>query len=220
MGLGQSKQLHRLAGRPVLARTIAIFEPVSQVSEIVVAIDPDDTGRFRSEVAAAGAFSKLGEVVSGGENRASSVNNALAALGSGADTVLVHDGARPLFTAGLLQRGMAEFTRDTCDGIVFGLPVTDTIKVVRPEGRIIAETPGRERLWQAQTPQVFTREAIERGYDAPPEVLNRATDDAFLVERAGGVVKMVMGSRENIKLTEPADLVVAEAILRARQERS
>jgi len=95
MGLGQSKQLHRLAGRPVLARTIAIFEPVSQVSEIVVAIDPDDTGRFRSEVAAAGAFSKLGEVVSGGENRASSVNNALAALGSGADTVLVHDGARP-----------------------------------------------------------------------------------------------------------------------------
>jgi len=115
---------------------------------------------------------------------------------------------------------MAEFTRDTCDGIVFGLPVTDTIKVVRPEGRIIAETPGRERLWQAQTPQVFTREAIERGYDAPPEVLNRATDDAFLVERAGGVVKMVMGSRENIKLTEPADLVVAEAILRARQERS
>lgn len=202
----------------MLARTIAIFDPVSQVREIVVAIAPDDIVRFRAEVSGPGDFAKLREAVAGGADRAGSVKQALAALSKGIDTVLVHDGARPLFTPELLTRGMAEFTRDSCDGIVFGLPVTDTIKVIRTGDRVVAETPERERLWQAQTPQVFTREAIEKGYDAPPEVLSRATDDAALVERAGGVVKMVMGSRENIKLTEPADLVMAEAILRARGE--
>ena len=216
MGLGESKQLYMLAGRPVLSHTIAIFDQISQVQEIAVAIDPADTDRFRSEVAVAGAFSKLGEVVAGGPYRSGSVRNALASLGNGIDTVLVHDGARPLFPADQLQRGMVEFTRDTCDGIVFGLPVTDTIKMTGAGDSFITVTPERDRLWQAQTPQVFTRDAIDKAYKAPLEILARAPDDAWLVERAGGALKMVMGSRENIKLTEPADLVMAEAILKSR----
>lgn len=216
IGLGESKQLYRLAGKPVLAHTIAIFDRMSQVSEIVVAIDAADTARFETEVAGAYNFNRLGAMVAGGASRAESVGNALAALGPEADTILVHDGARPLFPAELLQRGMAEFTRETCDGIVFGLPVTDTIKVTGAGDRLVTETPDRSRLWQAQTPQVFTREAMEKAYSAPAEILARATDDAALVERAGGVIKMVMGSRENFKLTEPADLVMAEAILRSR----
>lgn len=217
MGLGESKQLHRLAGKPVLSHTIRIFDQFSQVTEIVVAIDAGDIARFRSEVVEANDFTKPGEAVTGGATRAESVRKALAALRPEIDTVLVHDGARPLFPAELLSKGMAEFTRDTCDGIVFGLPAVDTIKVTGADSRLVAETPDRSRMWQAQTPQIFTREAIDKAYAAPPEVLARATDDASLVERAGGVVKMVMGSRENIKLTEPADLVVAEAIFRSRQ---
>lgn len=218
MGLGESKQLYHLAGKPVLAHTIAIFEQVSQVQQVIVAIDAADIDRFAAAVSGE-SFSKIGAVVAGGANRAESVRNALARLGQEIDTVLIHDGARPLFEPELLRRGMAEFTRETCDGIVFGLPVTDTIKVTGDGGRLVAETPDRQHLWQAQTPQVFSREAVEKAYSAPAEILARATDDASLVERAGGVIKMVMGSRENIKLTEPADLVMAEAILGAHRAR-
>jgi 2-C-methyl-D-erythritol 4-phosphate cytidylyltransferase len=216
MGLGHSKQLHQLAGKPVLAHTIAIFDRINQVREIIVSIAPADIGQFQTEVAGVYGFGKIRETVAGGANRAESVKNALAEVAPTIDTVLVHDGARPLFLPELLAQGMTEFTRETCDGIVFGLPVTDTIKATRGDGKIVARTLDRGRLWQAQTPQVFSRDAMEQAYDAPREVLARASDDAFLVERAGGVVKMVMGSRENIKLTEPADLVMAEAILNSR----
>jgi 2-C-methyl-D-erythritol 4-phosphate cytidylyltransferase len=216
MGLGQSKQLHHLAGKPVLAHTILIFDQISQVRDIIVAIDAADIEQFQSEVAEGYGFTRLREAVAGGSSRVESVKNALAVMAPELDTVLIHDGARPLFVPELLKQGMTEFTRETCDGIVFGLPVTDTIKETRADGKLIAGTPDRGRLWQAQTPQVFSREAIEEAYKAPTEVLTRATDDSFLVERAGGVVKMVAGSRENIKLTEPADLVIAEAILKSR----
>jgi 2-C-methyl-D-erythritol 4-phosphate cytidylyltransferase len=219
MGLGESKQLYRLEGKPVIARSLAVFEQSDAVNDIVVAIDAAAIERLHAEVIDEYGLRKVKKVVAGGGNRAESVRDALQELDKEDDTVLVHDGARPLFSQSLLLRGLQEYADSSCDGIVFGLPVTDTIKEIEAGSGLVAATPDRERLWQAQTPQLFSREVFEQAYGVAPEVLARATDDAALVERAGGRVKMVMGSRENIKLTEPADIVLAEAILRSRSAR-
>jgi len=232
MGAGSSKQMMMLAGKPVLAHTAAIFQDASEISEIVIVIDAADVERCREEVVARHGLDKVSAVVAGGENRALSVLNGMRVLGPEAGAVLVHDGARPLLPEELLHSGISEFAVSSsgghggrassesavssCDGVVFGIPVTDTIKEIEPETRIVATTPDRSRLWAAQTPQLFTRSVFESAYDAADEVLADATDDASLVERAGGVVKMVMGSPENIKLTTPMDVLVAEEILRRR----
>ncbi len=215
MGAGSSKQLLDLAGRPVLAHTVAIFDAYAGVAAIVIAIEPDDIERCRAEVVEKYGFSRVTEVVPGGSSRAESVKTALEALDPAADTVLVHDGARPMFPAGLLEKGLAELEKGP-DGVVFGVRVVDTIKEVNAGGAVLG-TPGRERLWAAQTPQIFRREVLERAYRMPAAVLAQATDDAMLVEIAGGKVKMVMGSIENIKITTPVDLAVAAEILRRRR---
>jgi len=210
-----------LAGKPVLAHTAAIFQEAAEVGEIVIVIDAADVERCRDEVVERYGLGKVSAVVAGGTNRALSVLYGLRALepeaeGPEAEAVLIHDGARPLLRADLLQSGISEFVASSCDGVVFGIPVTDTIKEVEPGTRIVAATPDRSRLWAAQTPQLFSRSVLERAYDVSNEILADATDDASLVERAGGIVKMVMGSPENIKLTTPMDVLVAEEILRRR----
>jgi len=214
MGLGSSKQLMLLAGEPVLARSAAIFE-VAAVEEIVIVIDSADVERCRNVVEKFG-FRKVSGVFAGGENRSQSVWNGMQKLGPNTDTVLIHDGARPLFPPELLAAGLRDFGMGDCDGVVFGLPVTDTIKEAGINNRLVAGTLDRSRLWAAQTPQIFRRAVLEKAYRVPPLTLAAASDDASLVERAGGLVKMTMGSPENIKITTPADLVVAEEILRRR----
>lgn len=215
MGAGAAKQLMVLDGMPVLARTIAVFDAHPAVSEIVIAIAADDMEDCRQVVRKYG-FTKVNAIEAGGEQRAASVLNALQALSPAVDTVAVHDGARPLFTPEMLSEGLRELAVGDCDGVVFGLPVTDTIKEVGLNNKLVAATPDRSRLWAAQTPQIFRRAAIEKAYRAPAGALAGATDDASLVERYGGWVKMVPGSRENIKLTEPLDLLIAGEIIRSR----
>lgn len=218
MGLGASKQLMELAGRPVLAHTVGIFEPLEPVAQIVIAIDQKDILHCRMEVVDRFGFGKVRSVVPGGANRAQSVKAALAVLDEEVDVVAVHDGARPLFSPALLESGLHELTDSGVDGVVFALPVTDTIKEVEPDTGLITGTPDRSRLWAAQTPQIFRREALEEAHAAKGPVLEKATDDAFLVERSGGRVRVIPGSRENIKLTEPLDVMIAEGILRSRTE--
>lgn len=217
MGAGGSKQLMALAGRPVLWRTIAIFQPLEAVEEIIIAIDPDDLERCRSDVVEAGGFDKVSSIVVGGDSRARSVSNALTQVDPEADTVLVHDGARPLFPGELLDTGLALLRSGDVDGVVYGIPVTDTIKQAGA-GDVIAATPDRSSLWAAQTPQIFTRRILEDAYSQAPETVSAATDDSGLVESVGGRVRMVPGTRENIKLTTPFDLLVAEAVIGARGE--
>ena len=200
---------------PVLARTIGVFQPLEMVTGIVVAIEPSHRQRCRDEVIGAYGFSKAVSLVGGGVNRAETVRNALGAVGADTDTVLVHDGARPLFPARLLAEALELLTGEGVDGVVFGLPVTDTIKEVDAAGAVV-RTPERSRLWSVQTPQIFRRTVLEEAYGQGPEVLAAATDDAGLVEKAGGRIRMVEGSRENIKLTTPVDLLLAERILEAR----
>lgn len=218
MKAGSSKQLLDLAGVPVIARTLAIFNELDVVKEIVVAIDEKDAQQCWQEAILPYRFTKVTAVVPGARSRALSVRNALDALGDPVDTVAVHDGARPLFPAELFGQGLAELQSGSdLAGVVFGLPVTDTIKEAEPVSRLVTSTPDRSRLWAAQTPQIFRRQALEKAFDVPDEILEKATDDAFLVERASGKVKMVPGSRENIKLTEPLDMVIAEQIIKRRQ---
>jgi 2-C-methyl-D-erythritol 4-phosphate cytidylyltransferase len=141
------------------------------------------------------------------------VRNALAACGDG-DPVVVHDAARPLLTPSLVARCL-DALEDGVDAAIAAARVTDTTKEAGEDG-VVARTLDRSRLWAVQTPQVFRRAALESVLAQPDDVLAAATDDASLVEAAGGVVRVVEAPRENLKVTTPVDLRVAELLLAAR----
>jgi 2-C-methyl-D-erythritol 4-phosphate cytidylyltransferase len=146
--------------------------------------------------------------VSGGPSRSASVRNALAAAPE-ATVVVVHDAARPLVTAELVRECLEAL--DGVDGVIAASPVSDTVHLASPE-RLIRDTPDRSTLWAAQTPQVFRADILRRalaGGDA-------ATDEAALVAAVGGTVRLIEGPSDNIKVTTPTDLRLAEALLRDR----
>jgi 2-C-methyl-D-erythritol 4-phosphate cytidylyltransferase len=153
--------------------------------------------------------------VAGGAVRSESVRLALAAAGEG-DPVLVHDAARPLATAELFARALSELADSGADAAIAAVPVSDTIKQVGASGTV-QRTLDRSRLWAVQTPQAFRRAALERALeDASSELLAAATDDAWLIERAGGVVHVVQSDACNLKVTTPTDLRIAELLLSER----
>ncbi len=189
-----------LAGRPMLAWSIEALRAVAEVERIVVALPP-------------GVAAPAGTVgVPGGEHRSQSVRAALHEADG--DPVIVHDAARPLVTAQIVQATLDALAAHDCDGAIAAAPVTDTIKEAAA-GEVV-RTLDRAALWAVQTPQAFRRDALARALDAPVEVLAAATDDAWLVERAGGTVRVVPCARENLKVTTPGDLKVADFALRER----
>jgi 2-C-methyl-D-erythritol 4-phosphate cytidylyltransferase len=198
--MGRPKQFLPLAGKAVVAWTVEVFRKIKTVEQIVLAVPEDDLERAKN----------LGvTVVAGGEERGNSVKNGLKAISPDCDLVIIHDGARPLITPDIIEKAISEAKEH--GAAVVGVPVKDTIKRVGDD-LMIKETVDRQALWQAQTPQVFKYEIITRAYAKK----RSATDDAKLVEDLGIKVKIVMGSYENIKITTPEDLIVAEAILRSR----
>jgi 2-C-methyl-D-erythritol 4-phosphate cytidylyltransferase len=148
--------------------------------------------------------------VPGGAHRSQSVRAALHAAAG--DPVIVHDAARPLLTARTVLDVLDVLERHGCDGAIAAAPVTDTIK--QAEDGVVGRTLERSLLWAVQTPQVFRRAALEAALSAPDDVLGAATDDASLVERAGGTVRVVAAPAENLKITTPGDLRIAELTLR------
>ncbi len=206
LGMEGPKALVELAGRPLLQWSVDALRAVRAIEQIVVALP-------------AGADAPEGTSgVRGGRVRSESVRLALAAAGGGRDRdlVLVHDAARPLLTGELAQATIGALEADeTLDGAIAAVAMTDTVKRVTSDGFVI-ETLDRDELWGVQTPQVFRRAALERALDVPDEVLAQATDDAWLIERAGGRVGVVESTRENLKVTTPHDLVVAEMLLASR----
>ena len=199
--MGRPKQFLPLAGRAVVEWTIEAFRKVKNVEQIIMVVSGEDLERAKD----------LGTtVVEGGEERGDSVKNGLKAVSPDCDLVIIHDGARPLITADIIEKAIKEAKEQ--DAVVVGVPVKDTIKKVERGTLIVERSLEREELWQAQTPQVFKYDIITRAYAKK----KAATDDAKLVEDLGIKVKMVMGSYENIKITTPEDLIVAEAILRSR----
>jgi 2-C-methyl-D-erythritol 4-phosphate cytidylyltransferase len=207
LGAGRPKALVELAGRPLLQWSIDALREVGSVAQVVVALP--------SGVAPPPGVT----AVTGGASRSQSVSLALAAAGPG-ETVLVHDAARPLLTSALAERVIAALEGDeTLDAAIAAVPVTDTVKQVDGAGRV-RETLDRSLLWAVQTPQVFRRHALEAALKASGETLARATDDAWLIERAGGAVLVVRSHEENLKITTPHDLRVAELLLAERANRA
>lgn len=156
----------------------------------------------------------LPDGVRGGATRSESVRNGLAAAGE-AERVVVHDAARPLVEPALFARCLEAL--EHADAAIAAARITDTVKEAGPDG-VVAATLDRSRLWAVQTPQAFRREALERALGEPEEVLRTATDEAMLVERQGGTVRLVESGAENLKVTTPHDLEVAELLL-GRQPR-
>jgi 2-C-methyl-D-erythritol 4-phosphate cytidylyltransferase len=150
--------------------------------------------------------------VPGGAERSHSVRAALHAAGP-ADVVLGHDAARPLVTPALIEACLAAL-EDGWDAAIAAAPITDTVK--EADGDRVTRTLDRSRLWAIQTPQVFRREVLERVMALDDDTLAAATDDASLVEQAGGSVRLVPSPRENLKVTTPEDLRLAGLLLRDR----
>ncbi|MEJ2191602.1 MAG: 2-C-methyl-D-erythritol 4-phosphate cytidylyltransferase [Nitrospirota bacterium] len=212
--LGTNKAFAFLEGRPLLDWVLTTLEGVREVAEVIPALkrrDMQEGARLIEE----GGFRKVKKIAPGGEERQDSVMNALRLIDGEARTVLVHDGARPLLTPGIVRAVLAGLAGH--DGAVAAVPVKDTVKEAG-EGNLVKRTLRRDTLWAVQTPQCFPYETLLKAYESAARAGVRATDDASLVEREGGRVALVPGSYENIKVTTPEDLVVAEALLRKRRE--
>ena len=208
---GVRKQYLEVQGQPVLLRAIRPFLDHPRIATVVVVVPAEDLGDPPRWLANLGV-----RLVAGGGERADSVWNGLRELPSGTRLVLVHDGARPFVTTEIIDRVLEGAPGG---GAVAAVPATDTIKQVTAEGRIERTLP-RSRIWQAQTPQGFPLDALVAAYQRARGQGWVETDDSTLVERAGGTVSVVMGAAENIKITRPADLPVADAIARLESKRA
>jgi 2-C-methyl-D-erythritol 4-phosphate cytidylyltransferase len=217
LGAGGPKAFVPLAGRPLVEWSIAAMRAASGVRSIVVVCPPGYAHDLGGHDLA---------VVDGGATRSQSVANALAAVGT--ELVVIHDAARPLVTPELVEEVVATLVADTdADGAIAATPVTDTIKSCRqvkdsdPHGGnnpslAVERTVDRGRLWAAQTPQAFRVAALRKALEADLAQVEAATDEAMLIEAAGGRILIHPAPPENLKVTTPLDLRVAELLLAAR----
>jgi 2-C-methyl-D-erythritol 4-phosphate cytidylyltransferase len=215
LGAGGPKAFVPVAGRPMVEWSIEAFRDCESVQSIVVAAPPGHVGDFGGR--------DLG-VLPGGATRAQSVANALEAVGT--EYVAIHDAARPLLTPKLVEALVADLDgNESAAGVIAAAPVTDTIKRAvscslssnseQKEQLTVVATEDRARLWRAQTPQVFRAQALREAL-ASAERPEQATDEAMLVEAAGGTVLIHPVAEQNLKVTTPLDLRVAELLLTER----
>lgn len=210
---GVNKLMEPLDGVPVLARTLTALQLAQRVDEIIVAAREEDLVDI-SRLCRTYGITKCAKVVRGGESRAHSV--LLAALEAPAETELlaVQDGARPLVTPELIDRVILAAAR--CGAAAPAVPVKDTVKSVR-DGGAVEQTLDRSSLRAVQTPQVFEASLLKAALQSAVEKGLPVTDDCSAVEQLGKVVFLVEGEEENLKITTPVDLILAEAVLQARE---
>ena len=210
MGGSVRKQYLELAGKPILAHTLSLFEDHPLVENIYLIVPPDDISYCQQQIVDSYDFRKVSRIIAGGDQRQDSVRNGLKALSQDGfcqakRPILIHDGARPLFDNRQLPQ-LIEVIAKT-GACVIGVPVKDTIKDV--ENCEIMSSPDRNRLWQAQTPQGFQYQLIKNAFDRADQDNFIATDDASLLERLGYPVQILEGSYRNIKVTTPEDILIA-----------
>jgi 2-C-methyl-D-erythritol 4-phosphate cytidylyltransferase len=194
LGADRPKAFVVCAGRPLIEWSLEVLDAVCD--RVIVAAPPDyDDGPDR---------------VRGGESRSASVRNAVAAAEE-ADVFVVHDAARPLVNRDLVARCLEALVPGV-DGAIAAIPMTDTVKEVATDGRVL-RTLDRSTLWAIQTPQVFRADILRRALERDAAALAAATDDAWLVDDAGGVITVVESYPENLKVTRESDLRIAEAFL-------
>jgi 2-C-methyl-D-erythritol 4-phosphate cytidylyltransferase len=210
--MGQKKQALLLAGQPVLRWTIEALEATPSVHAIVVAVPAEDVADWQRRLA---GLSKVGTVLVGGAERQESVRLGLAAVPDEVEWVLVHDGVRPCVTPELVARVVDEAAEH--GAAIAALPVSETIK--RGAAGWVKETVERDGLWAVQTPQVFRAAVLREAHRRAVAEGIAGTDDAALVERLGVAVRLVPGRSDNLKITRPDDLPLAEALLARKRSR-
>lgn len=215
MGLDMNKQYIEVLGQPILAMTIQRFEDCGHIDEIVIVANENEIEYCRESIVDKYSFKKIKAVIPGGETRQQSVFRGLSQVSADCGIVLIHDGARPF----ILEESIMSCINAavTYGAACAAVPVKDTIKLA-DAGGFVDRTIDRSGLWQIQTPQAFEyglimdahRKALNEGFDG--------TDDAMLVEKLGGKVKLVMSDYYNIKITTREDLIFAEAICSIRNK--
>ena len=207
----RNKLLLELLGKPLIAWSLLAAENSSSIEWIGIIGQPTDFADFEN------ILTKLNltkvKLITGGATRQESVYNGLQALPKEAQRVLIHDGARCLASPQLFNRCSEALKH--CKGLIAAVPVKDTIKVVDRQ-KIITDTPNRNDLWAAQTPQGFDVELLKCCHDKGRELNWQVTDDAALFEKCQLPVKIVEGEETNLKVTTPVDLAIAEFILQQR----
>jgi len=205
------KQFLELGGAPILVHTLKRFEETGVVRRIVLVLPEERCRWFKESILPDYSLSKLSDVVAGGKRRQDSVRYGLARLVPERDPyVAIHDGVRPFFDPGWLIAGLEMLKM--FPAVAVGIPPVDTVKRVSSRGFVV-NTPKRESLVMIQTPQMFRTDLIKEAHQRAVEEGWQASDDTVLMERMGFPVKVLRGSRWNIKITEPDDLKIAEAIL-------
>lgn len=211
----RNKSFFELLGKPLLLWTLQALADTEEITEIYPVLKGEDLAPGAALIEQYG-LPKVKRVIPGGKERQDSVYNGLKALDGKISVVVIHDGARPLADSALISRSIRSLDAD-CDGVVVAVPVKDTVKEAREERDsefVVRRTLDRALLWAVQTPQVFHIEKIRHAHEKARSEGLHATDDASLVEKYGGRIKIIEGSPRNIKITTPEDALIAEALLR------
>lgn len=210
---GGDKLYAELGNAPVLAQTLTAFERAQCIDEIILVVRRDAM-QEAGELCRQYGFTKLSLIVPGGPTRLLSSYAGVMSVTDKTDVIAIHDGARPLVSQEIIEKSVWEAYRH--GAVAPAVPVRDTIK--RAEKRVVLETPDRSALFAVQTPQCFQRDLIRGALTEAVKNAPELTDDCAAVERIGGQIWLSTGSEENIKITTPLDLQLAEVIWKRRQE--
>ncbi len=223
-GPGTNKPFQNLGGKPLIIWSLETLQSINEIQEIIPVLKVEDM-EYGQKIFEEHGLSKIKKIAPGGKERQDSVYNGLELIDNKNCIVLIHDGVRPLIEKDLIENTIKELLNPPThtlvkggnvgfkgfDGIIFGVPVKDTIK--EAEDVIIKKTLKRSSLWAIQTPQIFPYKKLYNAYNKAKKEGYFSTDDAALVERYGGKIKVVMGSYRNIKITTPEDLEIAEFLI-------
>jgi len=215
MNAGMNKQFMLINDKPLLAQTLAAFQSCSAIDSIILVAGREELKTCKEQILDVYGFDKVDKLVSGGSERQQSVYNGILELEDDCNIVVIHDGARPILPEGIIERCIEG--AKIYGAVSAGMPAKETIKILNEEG-FVQYTPERGKVWVTQTPQAFKRDIIEKAHETANIKGISGTDDAFLVECMGIKVKMLEGSYENIKITTPEDIILAEAIMRKTVE--
>ncbi len=215
MGSKINKQFLKIDNKPILAHTLEKFEACRYIDDIIVVSKESEVNYVRREIVKKYGFSKVRSIVKGGKERQDSIYQGLRRINPLTEIVLTHDGARPFVRVETIEKAIEQL--EVVGDLIVAVPEKDTIKVVL-SNQTVHHTPKRSTLWKAQTPQVFYADHLMAAYKKAIEENYYGTDDAFLVEMAGYPVSIVQGEYDNIKITTPEDLIIAEMISQGSED--
>lgn len=215
MKAGINKQFLTLKGKPIIVHTLEAFDSCKGIDEILVVTAPEEMDYFSQNILESFSFKKTIKLVAGGSERQQSAYNGLKAVSPESNIVLIHDGARPFASSQTIMDCIEQ--AKLYGAVSAGMPSKDTVKLVNEDG-IVSSTPDRDKVWLTQTPQAFKRDIIIRAHENALENGFLGTDDAMLAELAGYKVKMVPASYDNMKITTPEDIAIAEVLMDIKEK--